>query len=69
MPFVQGHLRRERLTVAVESACAHCGRALRLVIDGELRHRVTPPEAAGALVFVPLVDFARLRARSIIDDF
>ena len=55
--------------VTVESACAHCGRPLRLEIDSDLRHSVAPPAAAGARVFVPLVNFAKLRARSIIDDF
>ena len=69
MPFVQGHLRRESLVVTIESACAHCGRALGLEIDDAVRYRVTPPEAGAALVFVPLVDLAKLRARSIIDDF
>jgi hypothetical protein len=69
MPFVQGHLRRESLAITFESECAHCARPLRLEIDSELRHRITPPEAADALVFVPLVNFEKLRARSIIDDF
>lgn len=69
MPFVQGHLRGERLVITVASECAHCGRRLRLEIDSALHHRVTPTEGAGALVFVPLVNFAKLRARSIIDDF
>jgi hypothetical protein len=69
MPFVQGHLRHESLAVTIESACAHCARPLRLEIDSALRHRIAPREASGALVFVPLVNFEKLRARSIIDDF
>ncbi len=69
MPFVQGHLRRESLAITLESECGHCARPLRLEIDSELRYRMTPPEAAAALVFVPLVNFEKLRARSIIDDF
>ncbi len=68
MPFVQGQLRHESLTVTVASACAHCGRPLRIEIDSDLNYRVDP-EAAGALVFMPMVDFAKLRAKSIIDDF
>ena len=68
MPFVQGQLRREPLTVTFASECAHCGRALRIAIGSDLNYRVEP-ELAGALVFVPMVDFAKLRAKSIIDDF
>ena len=68
MPFVQGQLRRASLAVTFHSECAHCARRLQIEIDSELRHHVAP-EAAGALVFVPLVNFAKLRARSIIDDF
>ena len=69
MPFVQGHLRRESLAITFASACGHCGRPLRLEIDSRLRFRTDPPDGAGALVFVPLVNFEKLRARSIIDDF
>lgn len=68
MPFVQGYLRQEALTVTFASECAHCGRALRIEIGSDLNYRVDP-QVAGALVFVPLVDFAKLRAKSIIDDF
>ncbi len=57
------------MVITFESECGHCARPLRLEIDSELHHRTTPPEAAGALVFVPLVNFEKLRARSIIDDF
>ena len=68
MPFVQGQLRHESLTVTFASECAHCGRALRIEIGSDLTSRVDAA-AAGALVFVPMVDFAKLRAKSIIDDF
>jgi len=68
MPFVQGQLRRESLTVTFESECAHCRRPLLITIGSDLTYRVDAT-AAGALVFVPLVDFAKLRASSIIDDF
>ncbi len=68
MPFVQGQLRHESLAVSVTSECAHCGRALQMEIGSDL-HCQVDPEAAGALVFVPLVDFGKLRAKSIIDDF
>jgi hypothetical protein len=68
MPFVQGQLRHESLTVSFASECAHCGRALRFEVGSDLTYQVDP-EAAGALAFVPMVDFVKLRAKSIIDDF
>jgi len=68
MPFVQGQLRQAHLSIRIDSECAHCGCALALEIDSDLHYRPAPG-AEGALIFVPLVDFAKLRARSIIDDF
>ena len=68
MPFVQGQLRQASVAIRIDSECVHCGRPLGIEIDSDLRYRAAPG-AEGALVFVPLVDFARLRARSIIDDF
>jgi hypothetical protein len=67
MPFVQGHLRNEPLSVNIETECAHCGAAIQIEIDSELTYRVTEGEAP--LIFLPLVDFERLRAPNIIDDF
>lgn len=67
MPFVQGHLRRERVTVTFETECAHCERPLRLDIDSDLDCRVT--KGATPLAFLPMVDFAKWKDPSIIDGF
>lgn len=67
MPFVQGHLRNEPVEVSIQSECAHCAQPIRLEIDHELRYRVV--EGGDPLVFVPLLDFEKLKAPSIIDDF
>lgn len=67
MPFVQGHLRNESLTVTIASECAHCARPLGLEIDSALRYRVL--EGSDPLLFVPLLDFQKLKAPNIIDDF
>ena len=67
MPFVQGHLRNEVIEVTIESECAHCAQPIRLEIDRELRYRVL--EGGDPLVFLPLLDFEKLKAPSIIDDF
>jgi hypothetical protein len=65
---VQGHLKDEYLSVAIETECGHCHRPLHLEVDSELEFRVLE-EGADPLVFVPLVDFAKLEDPSIIDAF
>ena len=68
MPFVQGRLRTEALSVALTSECAHCRRSLHLTIDSDLRIQVAEAQAE-PWIFIPIVDFKRLRAPNIIDDF
>jgi hypothetical protein len=65
---VQGQLLGRQLSVQIQSECAHCGRALSIEMDWELNFAV---KSAGAdpLVFVPLVDFEKLKDPSIIDAF
>lgn len=68
MPFVQGQLRKEAMTFTIHSECAHCGREIRIRIDSELNYSLETPDA-NPIVFVPMVDFARLEDPSIIDAF
>jgi hypothetical protein len=65
---VQGQLRQESLNCRLETACAHCGRPLHIDVDSDLRFAVTEQDAT-PLVFVPSVDFAKLKDPSIIDAF
>jgi hypothetical protein len=67
MPFVQGHLKRETLAVALRTECAHCARPLRIKVDSELKWGAE--EGADPLVFIPEVNFEKLKAPNIIDDF
>ncbi len=67
MPFVQGHLRNEPVGIRFETECGHCARPLHIDVDADLRHRVH--EATDPLIFVPRVDFEKLKAPSIIDPF
>ncbi len=67
MPFVQGQLSHESLAVTFTTECAHCARPMRITVDSELAYVVE--EGADPLVFVPAVDFAKLKAATIIDDF
>lgn len=65
---MQGQLRQERLTFAIETECAHCGRPIHIEMDSELRYSVLEHDAE-PLVFAPMVDFDRLKDPSIIDAF
>jgi len=65
---VQGHLRNEAITFSLQTECAHCGRKIEINIDSELNYSVADPDAA-PLIFVPMVDFKKLKDPSIIDAF
>ena len=56
------------LTVAIDTACAHCSRPLRIEVTSSLRYRVTTPEAA-PVISVPLMNFRHLEDPSIIHAF
>jgi hypothetical protein len=65
---VQGRLKKEIVTVAVESECACCKAPIRFKMSHDLSFTLSDPES-NPLFFVPMVDFAKLRAPSIVDDF
>jgi hypothetical protein len=65
---VQGQLRKEAINFTIHTACAHCGKEIRIEIDNELNYRVSDPDS-DPLVFVPMVDFGKLKDPSIIDTF
>ena len=67
MPFVQGHLRNQSIAITIKTECAHCSRLIQLELDSESNYRVV--EGTDPLVFVPHVDFEKLKAPSIIDPF
>jgi len=54
--------------VEIETSCAHCGAALHLAIDEELRASVSEPDAS-PLMFEPSVDWERFTAPNIIHDY
>lgn len=67
-PFVQGRLRDEPLSFDVTTECACCGRPIRFTMRHDLSYELHEPDSR-PVFFVPMVDFTRLRAKSIIDDF
>jgi hypothetical protein len=68
VPFVQGHLRGEKLSFTLDTECGHCHQPLHIQIDSDLEIRVLD-EGAEPLVHVPLVDLNELDEPSIIDSF
>ena len=67
MPFVQGHLRKEYLSVTIDTECGHCGAPMQIGIDSEMSCQVVQGETP--LVYVPMVDVHQLDEPSIIDGF
>ncbi len=65
---MQGQLRKELLSFLVETQCAHCGQPITLEIDSHMQYRVFEA-GARPILFIPHVDFARLKDPSIIDAF
>jgi hypothetical protein len=66
-PFVQGRLRDENLVVEIESACAHCGREIRLTVDSEMHWSIQKSGISGAqpLLFTPEVDWQHFEEPNI----
>ncbi len=67
MPFVQGHLRREPMEVTIRTVCDHCDRSIEIVIDNDLQYRMV--KGTDPLIFLPMVDFEKLKDPSIIHAF
>ena len=64
---MQGRLRKENLSVDVNSTCTHCSETLDLTIDSDMNvsvHQDTEP-----LVFVPEVNFFDLEDPGITEVF
>ncbi|MCK5379766.1 MAG: hypothetical protein KAJ78_10195 [Acidobacteria bacterium] len=67
-PFVQGRLRKSDLSVDIETECAHCGTAIHLEVDSELKSRVMTSGCV-PLVFEPDVDWNTYTLPTIIDGY
>ena len=71
---MQGQLRKEYLSVLVETECGHCQRPLRLEIDSSLNFRVLDEGTKRhplpqPLIYAPMVDLHNHEDPSIIDRF
>ena len=62
---MQGRLLQQDLSATIDTACAHCGRALRLTVDSDLGYEIHS-DGAQPLVFEPHVDWGAVTAPNII---
>jgi hypothetical protein len=65
---VQGRLRNTTLTVTILTECRHCAEPIRLELNQDLNFTI-PRGPREPLVFLPFVDFGKLKDPSIIDAF
>jgi hypothetical protein len=65
---VQGQIRKEYLSIEIETKCQHCGEALHITVDSKMQVSVREKEAS-PLVFMPDVDWSRFKERTIIDSY
>ncbi len=67
-PFVQSRLRKQDIEAEIETSCAHCGRAMHILVDDRLHWRVREREA-DPRVFLPKIDWSTFRGANIINDY
>ena len=65
---MQGRLRNERLSVKIDSECAHCGQNIHLIFDTELAWSVGKNDT-DLLVFEPEVDWRHFKGANILHDY
>jgi hypothetical protein len=65
---VQGHLRKEEVTIRVDTECAHCQKPMQLEIDSHMQCRCQDT-GCRPIIFIPEVDFGSLKDPTIIEAF
>jgi hypothetical protein len=65
---VQGHLRKEYISIEVTTKCKHCDRVLHSTIDSNMRVSVGETDA-NPLVFMPDIDWENFTEQNIIDSY
>ena len=67
-PFVQGKLRDEPISFDIDSECECCKKPIRFTMRHDLSFNLADPDS-DPIFFVPIIDFTRLKAPSIIEHF
>ena len=56
------------MSFEIRTECACCGRRIGLTMRHDLSYTLHEPESS-PMIFMPIVDFTKLRAPSIVDEF
>ena len=67
-PFVQGQLRKEHVSIDMETKCRHCDLAMHFAIDSQMRVSIRE-SGAHPLVFMPDIDRNTFSERTIIHSY
>jgi len=65
---VQGQLRKEYVSIEIETTCKHCNQGLHFTIDSNMRVAVREL-GANPLMFMPDVDWDHFAEQTIIDSY
>jgi hypothetical protein len=65
---VEGRLRKEYVSIEVETKCQHCDLMMHITIDSDMKVSVRESDAA-PLVFTPDVDWENFAERTIINAY
>jgi hypothetical protein len=65
---VQGQLRKEYVSIEVETKCTHCNQELHFTLDSAMQFSVHDAKA-NPLVFMPDIDWDNFAERTIIDSY
>jgi len=65
---VQGRLRKEAISVTIDTVCAHSNQPFTITLDSEMNFRISP-EDAEPLIFSPQVDWGSFSDPDIIQAF
>jgi hypothetical protein len=65
---VQGQLRKEYVSIEVETKCKHCDQVMHITIDSNMQVSVRQ-SGAKPLVFMPDIDWNSFAERTIIDSY
>jgi hypothetical protein len=65
---VQGRLRKESISITIDTVCAHCNHPIKILIDSEMNCEVAH-ENANPHIFSPQIDWESFSAPNIIQDF
>lgn len=68
MPFVQGQLRKKRMSFDIVTECGHCGEPIALTVKEDFSCIVDDPSQP-PLMYEPTVDWAGFPGSNIIEAY